>query len=499
VLPGRVAGGRVCGNCLQILASQPCAECGERRRVGGRDAAGRAWCSRCRGRALAAAADEQRRRLIIEAITDAGLGITEEVAGAALTAVARSRVSLRLLADHIARHPDALTIGPTSTLGPLDRLVAALAAAGAQVTTIHPLCERCGGRRRWHARTASGGLCSSCCARTHRAACAVCGKPRRADRHDRDGRPVCLACAEDARRAARLGELAELITAAVAAVCPATDPTVVSAILDGVAPDVPDRARLASLVRNGPGLGQPAHRQVRVARLVAELRGRGVTVAAALCEDCGGPAEPLVIDGPITRCGACDHAPCRGGCSSCGTGRMVLDDSGRCRHCRDRQEARCARCGATGPRTWMCESWLCQRLGSFAAALAAAARIDGGDAKIVRTWLRWQVLPRLRRRAETGAVMAHSLNNARRALRAVLALLKTIHREGRTLATLTQADVDRWFAQPTGTCWLARGFLAWARDRRHVPRTVTIPPAPPKLLRSALNHEERWAPPGLLT
>ncbi|HUY45495.1 MAG TPA: hypothetical protein VMV92_07195 [Streptosporangiaceae bacterium] len=123
----------------------------------------------------------------------------------------------------------------------------------------------------------------------------------------------------------------------------------------------------------------------------------------------------------------------------------------------------------------------------------AAARIDAGDAKIVRTWLRWQVLPRLRRRAETGASTAHSLNNARRALRAVLALLETVHRDGHTLATLTQADVDRWFAQPTGTCWLARGFLSWARDRRHLPRTVTIPPAPPKVLRLPLDHEERWA------
>jgi len=119
--------------------------------------------------------------------------------------------------------------------------------------------------------------------------------------------------------------------------------------------------------------------------------------------------------------------------------------------------------------------------------------IDTGDTKIVRTWLRWQVLPRLRRRAETSASMAHSLNNARRALHAVLALLEAVHRDGHTLATLTQADVDRWFAQPTGCCWLARGFMTWARGRGHLPRTVTIPPAPPKVLRPPLDHEERWS------
>ncbi len=45
---------------------------------------------------------------------------------------------------------------------------------------------------------------------------------------------------------------------------------------------------------------------------------------------------------------------------------------------------------------------------------------------------------------------------------------------------------------PTGTCWLARGFLTWARCRGHLPNTVTIPLAPPKVLRSPLDHEHRW-------
>ena len=172
------------GPACRILASQPCAGCGERRRVGGRDSEGRAWCPRCRSQTRAAAADEQRRRLILGAVTTTDLGITAEMASAALSAAAGSRRSLRLLADHLASHPDALTMGPTSTLAPLDRLVTALAGAGAPVTTIHPVCERCGRRRRWRIRTASGGLCSSCCARTHRAGCSTCGKPRRADRAD---------------------------------------------------------------------------------------------------------------------------------------------------------------------------------------------------------------------------------------------------------------------------------------------------------------------------
>jgi hypothetical protein len=42
---------------------------------------------------------------------------------------------------------------------------------------------------------------------------------------------------------------------------------------------------------------------------------------------------------------------------------------------------------------------------------------DIGDRKVLQSWLRWQLLPRLRARAATGASMAHSAANARRALR----------------------------------------------------------------------------------
>jgi DNA-binding Xre family transcriptional regulator len=188
---GRVAGGRLCRNCLAILASEPCAGCGERRRVQGRDAEGRAWCTRCSNRARAAAADNQRRRLIIETVTAADPAVTAETVGAALAA-AGSRRSLRLLAGHLAAHPDAFTVGPTSTLAVLERFVTALAEAGARVTVIHPVCEWCGRQRRWHARTAGGGQCTTCSARTHRAACSACGKPRRADRCDARGPPCVL-------------------------------------------------------------------------------------------------------------------------------------------------------------------------------------------------------------------------------------------------------------------------------------------------------------------
>lgn len=69
--------------------------------------------------------------------------------------------------------------------------------------------------------------------------------------------------------------------------------------------------------------------------------------------------------------------------------------------------------------------------------------------------MRWQVLPRLRQRAETGALLTSGLNRARGDLRIVLALLAALHGQGLSLTAATQASVD--------SAW-QRG---WTCPRRH--------------------------------
>jgi hypothetical protein len=132
------------------------------------------------------------------------------------------------------------------------------------------------------------------------------------------------------------------------------------------------------------------------------------------------------------------------------------------------------------------------RLEHYARALVTNVA-DSGDRKILQSWLRWQVLPRLRARAATGASMAHSAHNARRAIRRSSEFLAVLHHHGRALRTATQADVDAWFARPAHNPWLARGFLIWAATRRHLPQHVRIPAAPPKVLRPRVDDEQRWA------
>ena len=117
---------------------------------------------------------------------------------------------------------------------------------------------------------------------------------------------------------------------------------------------------------------------------------------------------------------------------------------------------------------------------------------DHQDAKVVRAWLRWRVLRRLRARHEDGVSSAHSPSNARSALHCVVAFLENLHAHGRTLRTCTQDDLDTWFARRGATPWLARPFLVWAATRGHLPCPLTIPPAPQKALRPVLETEQRW-------
>lgn len=107
-----------------------------------------------------------------------------------------------------------------------------------------------------------------------------------------------------------------------------------------------DRLKLARLVQAATDLTLTFHRQVRVARLLAELHTAGVELPAALCEDCSGPAEPLVVYRQVGRCEPCarrcpgcgrsakeptkpwcvrcEDDPLRGECRKCGVGRGLF-------------------------------------------------------------------------------------------------------------------------------------------------------------------------------
>lgn len=101
--------------------------------------------------------------------------------------------------------------------------------------------------------------------------------------------------------------------------------------------------------------------------------------------------------------------------------------------------------------------------------------LDHDHQRAVTRWIRWKVLPPLRERAAKGLFMENAAANSRRRIEHTVAFLTMLQRRERTLGTATQPDIDAWFARPGASLWNARPFLAWAQERKHLPRTLTLP------------------------
>jgi hypothetical protein len=591
-LRSRSSEGRICSNCAAKRNSGPCSRCGEHRRIAGIDPAGGRWCERCRDRQRRADTDHAHRTAIVAAASRVEPELQETAVLAALGRAATSRRALRWLAEHLDRHPRALTEGPTSTLQVLDRFVAELTAAGAvRIVTIHPICSGCGRRRRAHVGAHRDAcLCSACYMQLLRPLCAGCGHPARPYRRDDDG-TICVRCARRRSRQRQLDELTAAIAERLAEAVGPIDGELLSGVLDRVAGQPHTRRLLLDLLATGVSPGRIATTAPAGARLVAELCAAGIDLEPASCVDCDGPAQPLVTYGGTIRCRPCakvcphcrrsakepNEPICRrcrvdplrplGTCSDCHRPDRRLDQQRRCRPCREHHDHRCGSCDQIRPLTATTDGWRCHRcalsgeldqlLGSserflrlrtailaadnpelirdwlarpliagLLARLAAhegalehadldefaetsgvehlravlvaagllddsdrsverlqitvgpliAAIVDPADRTIVRAWLTWKVLPRLRRRVEQKLSTEHSGPNARDALIGVTRFLAPLHLDGRNLTGCTQADLDTWFAHRGRRAQL-RPFLLWTQQRHHLPADLQIPPA----------------------
>ena len=114
---------------------------------------------------------------------------------------------------------------------------------------------------------------------------------------------------------------------------------------------------------------------------------------------------------------------------------------------------------------------------------------EPADRRLVQAYLTWQVLRRLRRRSETGARPRIVTGGARHQVLAVVAFLAWLRRNGLTLASCGQGDVETWLA--TGpAAYDVRDFLAWAAARKHC-LTLQIP-GPQRKAGTATDPGQRW-------
>lgn len=457
----RLPDGALCGACYARRTTKTvCIECGQVRRPAGRDQAGGVRCGSCvqRGRE-----DTQHgellERLVISLAQQAFLGATtiREV----LAQVAPRRHQVRVLAELLATHRLAGEELPFA----LARLVIALRATGADLPA--PPCASC--RRPTGPEVDLRGQRVRCrpCARR----CPTCGKARAGD----DQHP-CHRCRIDPHR--QRGSCSD---------CHAPD-----RLLDDEARCRPCRERAArrcadchhnrTLTQIGTTrICQPCALRRAVDDLLPEQpRGALHGLRDALLA-----AEPMTTRRWLNRPAIATLL------ADLDTGRLelthaALDDQPASRAVEHLRGLLTASAGLPAD-----PERLLRRLHDDARQMLTVLTDD--EARHVRAWLRWQVLPRLRRQLDGPVDTRAATANAKRTLSQVVEFLTALQTNQRTLTGCQQRDLDAWFSTGGPGRHHIRPFLAWAQHTKRLPTTLALPPTPEARSRPHTDPEQRWA------
>jgi hypothetical protein len=457
--------GRSCRTCWTRSDKQTCQVCGMIRRLGHQDAHGGAICDYC--------VDRQRRRVgpvelvdrIVAVVSEADGSLNRAQAAAALDRAVRGAAARTVLVDQLAQGPSLTLAAPRHT--GVARLLAELRADGAALPAAlchdcsgpaEPLithcdvvrCRRCAARCSGCGRfnTQPGALwCQRCRAERGRSL-GTCSDCKRADR-PLDANHRCRQCREQAEHScAGCGQATRLTWHQADWMC---HRCVLAIELD----------EKLSPARQLP----PEFVALRSAILEAD---NPHVVRRWLRNSAAGRLLPRLASGEVP------------------VSHQALDDAG------EDQSISHLRALLVSIGTLPPEDRTIDRFERFANRYIDTRIVHALDRKAVRSWLRWHVLSRLRKRAEGGATITNSTGNARQALRQVAEFLETLRRRDRKLSTANQTDIDDWFARPGANPLFVRQFLVWARKRAHLPRDLRIPPSPPKVIRPALDDTTRW-------
>ena len=342
-------------------------------------------------------------------------------------------------------------------------------------------CSRCGRVRPVvrRAHDGQGELCGSCF-KGPVATCSVCSRERPCS-FVAAGRPVCASCSP--RRPSRCAHCGEMRPA-----CPrwpegpVCEPCYRAALSRrGTCSGCGAERRLVS--PPGPGAclcagcaGVPPLATCRSCGVEERLYADGCCVRCALAVrarellgDLGGPLGPVyeaIVAAPQPYSA---HNWLRRSASArllgeVAMGRLVLSHEALDAH-RPRRGADYLRhllvangvLAARDDAVVRLETWAAESLESVA---------DRAERRLLRSYATWRVLRRARRRAETAAAPRTPTRHAKVQLKVAVAFLAFLASRQVTLAGCTQGDVDDWLAEGPPDAPSARGFLAWAAERK---------------------------------
>jgi hypothetical protein len=525
-----------CGVCFS--RRQPCAVCGKTRAVSSQDRDGRPRCRQC-------TADDgaDPTQAVVEAVRGADPGLPAELVVAAVEGAAPRTGQRRRLAWALSEDPELLTgSGAKAGVPSVLRLIDELCAAGA-TGIVRPACPSCHRVVRLTKTREGLRICGNCAARARPTEpCQRCGRDRPAAARDEQGRPMCSRCL-----------IVDPVNQETCHGCGHTRPVCVRTP-DGPLCSTcrPLRVATCSICgRRAPcavsqATGQPwcaacKQRWARCARCGHTRPVRGGTAQQPLCATCT-REEP----GFWRRCPGCGQ-PGRlhtGPCPRCalqqrltglladpdgqirpdlqalhqallaterpGTVTAWLDNSSAPAFLRDLRAGNRAlthealdqlpasptvehlravlvavgTLPARDERMTRLERWTTQ---------AIAQRADPTERELLHRYAVWHIQHRLRRRLDHDRTTQWQACDARRKIRAAIALLDWLTAHDLTLATATQADLDAWQANARPGQRRDTGhFVRWARKRKLTRLDAATParwdgPAGP------IDADTRWA------
>jgi uncharacterized protein YidB (DUF937 family) len=176
-----------CGVCGAVR--EPCAACGNTRKVYCRDRAGRPRCIQC-----PPGEGQDPQAAIVMIVAGIAADLPEQAIVTAVNAAVPQPGQQHKLVWALQDRPDLLTgAGAEAGLPSVLRLIDQLCDAGAS-QIVHPPCPRCGRVLHLHRKIGGSWLCRNCVARSRVQPCTRCGAVREPATRDEHGRPLCPNC-----------------------------------------------------------------------------------------------------------------------------------------------------------------------------------------------------------------------------------------------------------------------------------------------------------------
>ncbi|WP_433678745.1 hypothetical protein [Nocardia sp. CA-119907] len=113
------------------------------------------------------------------------------------------------------------------------------------------------------------------------------------------------------------------------------------------------------------------------------------------------------------------------------------------------------------------------------------------DQLVLRSFITWHCLPRLRRSLDSRPASASQINGLRNRISTVTEFLGWLRERGRALHDVDQSDVDEWLTTGPSTRYHLRAFVQWAARRGHV-GDVVVPVRKSRQHTAPIDADQRW-------